>query len=127
MVGHGKGTADGAALGIVRAVDKAGDARLNHGSGAHGARLDGDVEIGAEKAVISCALGGFAESDDFGVRGGVAMRDGAVSSACDDLTFHHDDGADRDFAAFAGSASLGESDAHEFEIELLGGGHGGSE
>src|SRR5690348_8356654 len=47
-----KTRADCTCLRIVRAVDESRDARLNHGSGTHGAGLDGDVDCGAEQAII---------------------------------------------------------------------------
>ena len=41
---------------------------------------------------------GFAESEDFGVGGGIGFRDGRIEAAPDDLAIDNDHGADRDFA-----------------------------
>ena len=46
----------GAAFGVWRAINQACDAGLNHGAGAHGAGLDGDVERGACEAIIADLL-----------------------------------------------------------------------
>lgn len=120
---EGEAGADSAGFGIVCAVDEAGDARLNHGTGAHGAGLDGDVEVGAEEAVSSDRVCGFAEHDNFGVRGGVAIRDRAVAGARDDSSKGDDDGADGDFAGEGGLAGLVEGGAHEGKPGIARRGH----
>src|SRR5437016_6078312 len=58
--------ADGAALGIVGAVDEARDTGLDDGTRAHAARLDGDIQCRIGKAIVAKTAGGFAQSDDFG-------------------------------------------------------------
>jgi len=70
--------ADGAAFGIVGAIDEARDPGLNDGAGAHAAELDGDVERGIRKAVVAKKAGGFSQSNDFGVGRGVAIANGAI-------------------------------------------------
>jgi hypothetical protein len=62
-------------------------------------------------------LCGVAQRENFGVRGGIAMRDGAISGARDDLLVEDDDSADGDFAALGGFAGLVERFAHEGEID----------
>ena len=77
--------AHGATFGIVAAVHESGDASLNDGTGAHAAGLDGDVEGGVRKAVIAEDAGGLTQDDDLGVGGRVAVANGAVARASDDL------------------------------------------
>src|SRR6267154_1733021 len=77
--------ADGAAFGVVGAVDEAGDAGLNDGAGAHAAGLDGDVKGGVGEAVVAEEASGLAEDDDFGVGGGVTIAGGAVAGTGEDL------------------------------------------
>ncbi len=84
MIEDGEAGADGATFCIVRTVNEPRDARLNYGAAAHGAGLDGDVERRAGQAVISESSCGFAESDDFGVRGRVAIGDSTIAGASDD-------------------------------------------
>src|SRR5260370_26195870 len=70
--------ADGAAFGIVGAVDEAGDTGLDDSARAHAAELDGDVERGNRKAVVAKKAGAFSQNKDFGVGRGGAIADGAL-------------------------------------------------
>ena len=70
---------DSAAFGVVGAVDESRNACLDHGAGAHAARLDGDVKRCVRKTVVHESAGGFAHYDDFGVGRGIAVADGAVT------------------------------------------------
>ena len=117
VVEDGEAGADGAAFGVIGAVDKAGDASLNHSAGAHRAGLNGDVQGGVEEPVVAEAEGRFAEGDDFGVGCGVGIGDGAIAGVGDDVAAGHDDGADGDFAARGGVAGFVESGLHEFQVE----------
>ena len=105
-----------AALGVVGAVDQARDASLNDRTGAHAARLDGDVEGGACEAVIAETAGGFAKDDDFGVGRGVIVADGAVAGACEDLALMDQESADGDFAGRGRGAGFGERLLHELDV-----------
>lgn len=71
--------ADRAGLGIVRAVNEAGNAGLNHCAGTHAARLKGDVENGVRKPVVAEGASRFAKRDDFRVSGGIAIANGTVA------------------------------------------------
>jgi hypothetical protein len=108
--------ADGAAFGVVRSVDEAGDAGLDDGTGAHAAGLDGDVEGGIRKAVIAEEAGGFAKNDDFGVGGGVAIADGAVAGTDENLAVMDEDSAYGDFVGSGCCAGLAERFLHELDI-----------
>lgn len=90
MVEYRKAGTHRAPFYVVRAVDKARDPRLNHRSRAHRARLDRDVDSGVGQPVVSNGARGLAKRDDFGVRGGIAIRNGAVSGkGYDALADHH--------------------------------------
>jgi hypothetical protein len=108
--------ADGAALGIIGAVDEAGDAGLDDGAGAHAARLDSDIERGVSKAVVAEKAGGFAQDDDFGVGGGVAIADRAIASTGEDFPVMDKHGADRDFAGCGRGTGFGECFLHELDV-----------
>ncbi len=123
MVEDGETGADGAAFHVICAVDEAGDARLDHSPGAHGAGLDGDVESRVEEAVIFDFLRGGAEGDDFGVGGGVAIGDGTVAGAGDDAAFVDDDGTDGDFTAIGGEAGFFQRGLHEGDVSIRDFGH----
>ena len=71
-------------------------------SGTHHARFQGAVERGVFQAIVSDFGGGFAEGQDFGVRGGIVAGDRRVGAAADDFVFDDDNSAHRDFSfAFA--------------------------
>jgi hypothetical protein len=107
---------DCAAFGLICAVDETGYTRLDHCPGTHRAGFDGDVKRGAEQAVIADSEGRVTKRENFGVGGGVAMGNRAVSSACNDFFVENEDGTDGDLAALGGLASFGERFGHEGEI-----------
>jgi len=108
--------ADGAALGVVGAVDEARDAGLDHGTGAHGARFDGDVESGTGEAVVFKDMRGSTHDNNLRVGGGVAVANGAIAGAGEDLAVMHQDGADRHFASGRCGARLSQGFSHGLEI-----------
>jgi hypothetical protein len=110
--------ADGAAFGIVGAVDEARDTGLDDGAGAHAAGLDGDVERGVDETVVAEKTRGFAQCDNFGVGGGVAIADGAVARTRQDLAFMDEHSADGDFAGCGGGTGFGERFLHELDISF---------
>ena len=116
--------ADGAGFGVVGAVDQASDAGVDHGSGAHGAGLDGDEELAVAQAMVAEGGAGLAQGDDFGVGGGVAVADGAVAGAGENLTFVYEHSADRDFAGFGCGTRFCESFLYELDVSFYrAGGH----
>jgi len=90
--------ADGAALGVVGAVDEARDAGLNDRAGAHAAGLDGDVEPRVREAIIAEEAGGFTKDDDFSVRGWIVVADGSIAGTRENLSIVNQDGSDGHFA-----------------------------
>src|SRR6266404_1738904 len=91
--------ADGAALGVVGAIDETRDAGLNDRTGAHAAGLDGDVQGGVSETIVAEAAGGFTKHDDFGVSGRVIVADGAITGARKNLSVVNQNGADRHLAS----------------------------
>jgi hypothetical protein len=73
-----KARTDGPALRIVRAVDEARYAGLDNRPGAHATGLKSDVESCAGHAVVIEETSSFADHDDFGVGGRVAVAYRAV-------------------------------------------------
>ena len=105
-----------APFGVVGAINDAGNAGLDDGAGAHGARFEGDVEGGAVEAVIFDGLRHFADDDDFRVGGGVVVPDGAVAGADQNGAAMNHDRADGDLASFGGGLRFGESELHEVDV-----------
>lgn len=110
--------ADGAAFGVVGAVDEARDAGLDDGACAHAAGLDSDVERGTGEAVIVQKARGLAKDNNFGMGGGVAIADGAVTGTGEDLAVVDEDGADGDFSGCSCAARLGEGFLHELDVSF---------
>jgi hypothetical protein len=127
VVEDGEAGPDGAAFGVVGAIEEAGDARLDHGAGAHGAGFNGDVESGIEEAVIFHLLGGSSEGHDFGVCGGVAVGNGAIAGTDDDATVEDNHGANGHFAALGRFAGFIERRLHEGDVGVRGIRHRGPE
>ncbi len=110
--------ADGAAFGIVGAVDEARDTGLNDGARTHAAGFNGDVERGVRETVVAENAGSFAEDDDFGVGGGVAIADGAIASTGEDFAVVNEHGADGDFAGCSRCARFRERLLHELDVRF---------
>ena len=127
MVEYRKAGTHRTPLHVVGAVYKARYARLDHGSGTHGARLYGDVDSGAGQPVVSNGARGLAKRDDFGVRGGIAIRDGAVSSTRDDALADHHDRAHGDLAALRSGARFVKRGTHVELVDVVLLVHGQSE
>ena len=94
---------------------------MDHGAGAHGAGFDGDVEGCPGEAIISDTFRGFTQSDYFGVRGGIAIGNGAVSGAGYDLLIDYYNGADGHFAEFGCAAGFFERGAYEAGVVVSSG------
>src|SRR5262249_11940153 len=107
---------NGAAAGIVCAVDQPWHTCLNHGSCAHGARLESYVERRARKTIIIEEVGGFADNNDFGVGSRVVVADSAIAGASDDFVFVYEQSTDRDFACARRSARFFEGELHVIEV-----------
>jgi hypothetical protein len=116
MIEYLEAGAHGAAFGIVGAVHQARDTGLDHRSGAHGAGFDGDVERGAEQAIISDGARGGAQRHDFSVRGGILIGDGAIGGLGYDAAIDHDNCPDGDFSDGGRGARLVKREAHEIGV-----------
>lgn len=90
----------GSGFEIVRPIDKRTDSGVDHGSGAHGARFYGHEEVAVFQAVIADCGSGFAQGDDFSMRGGIRVGEIAIKSAAYDLAFIHHNGPDRNLSDF---------------------------
>ncbi len=110
--------ADGAAFGIIGAVNEAWDACLDDCASAHAAGLDRDVENGSSEAVIAEEAGGLAEDDDFRVGGGVIVADGAIAGTGEDFAAVDEDGPDGDIASGSRGASFLKRCLHELDISF---------
>ncbi len=108
--------ADGAAFGVVGAIDEAWDASLYDGARAHATRLNGNVQRGAGEAIVPEKTGGFTKNEDFGVGGGVAVADRAVARASEDLAFVDEHSADGYFACDSCGTRFGKCFLHELRI-----------
>ena len=102
----------GAALRIIAPVDEARDPRLDHGSRAHGAGLDCDVRSGIVQPVISQFPGRRAQGQNLRVRGGITIRDGAISRSGDNTVSEHDDASNGHFAILGRCARYGKRRLH---------------
>jgi hypothetical protein len=103
---------DRAALGVESRVIEAAEARVCDRAGAHRAGLERHVEVAADKPLGARRRGGFADGENFGVRGRIGPFAGAVSGPGKDDAIARDRRADRRFAARFRRARFGEGDAH---------------
>ena len=108
----------GAALGIVAPIDQTGDARLDDGPGTHGAGFDGDVEGDASEAVVIEDTGSLPQDHDFGVGSGVAIADGAVTGAGQDVAPMDKHSANGHFSGRGRCASLLQCRSHELDVNF---------
>lgn len=127
VIEDGELGSDGAAFGIVGAVDEALDAGLDDGAGAHGAGFDGDVQRCAEQAVIAEAERRFAKRNDFCVGSRVGIRNGAIAGPGKDVAARDHNRANWDFAACGSVAGLVERGLHEGDVRWWRLSHVGSE
>jgi hypothetical protein len=96
--------ADGAAFWIVGAVNEAWNSGLDDRTGAHAARLDGDVEGGIGQAVVAEKTGGFAKDHYFRVSRGVIVADCAIAGTGKNLAFVDEHSTNGNFAGFGGGS-----------------------
>ncbi len=113
-----KARADGAAFGIIGAVDETRDTRLDDGARAHATGLDGDVKRGVGETVVAKNTCSFAKNNDFGVSGGVAIADGAVARTGENFAVMDEHGADGYFAGCCRSARFNQRFPHELDVSF---------
>ena len=108
--------ANGAAFGVVGAINEARYASLDDGACAHAARLDGDVEGGISEAVVAEKAGGFAKSNHFRMGGGVIVANGAVARSSENLAVVNERRSDRNFAGCGRGACFSQGFLHELDV-----------
>ena len=113
-----KTSVNGAAFGVVRAVDEVWDARLNHRAGAHAARLNRDVECSAREAIVSQYARGFAKYNHFGVCRGITVANRPVAGAREDSAVTNQSSPNRNLSGSGRGARLGERFLHEFDVGI---------
>src|ERR1700722_15107278 len=116
VIQHCKNRAACARFGICGGVNKAIDARMDHGSGAHGAGLKRDVEGAAVETIIAKDTGGFTNGDDFCVGRGIDVAQDAILAARNDCASMNDDRANGNFAGFSRQSRLGQRGLYRFWI-----------
>ncbi len=110
--------ADGAAFGIIGAVDQTWDTRLDDGACAHATGLDGDVKRGVGEAVVAKNTCSFAKDNNFGVGRRVVVANRAVAGTGENLAVMDKHGTDWDFAGGSCVARFGKSLLHELGVTL---------
>jgi len=70
-----------AATRLRGSIDQSRDARLKHGAGAHAAWLDGYVQGGIREAVVADYFCGFTQNNNFRMRRGITIANGAIAGA----------------------------------------------
>ncbi len=88
----------GACLWVASAEDDRGDASEDDRARAHGAWLERHVEGRVRQPPAAERLGGAADREDLGMRGGVAAQLALVAGCREKLAIAGDDGADRHIA-----------------------------
>src|SRR6185312_6936248 len=126
MVHHSEHRAAGAGFWIGGGIDQSRNTCVEDRAGAHGARLQRNVEraacVGvpvfrtAEEAVILQRAAGLAQRDDLGVGRGVVVAQHTVLPAADDLAIAHNDRADGHFAGSLRGASFRYRGLHVMNI-----------
>ena len=106
----------GAALWIVAPVHQPRNSRLNHGSGTHRARFDGDVKSGATYAIVSNVFGGRPQRHDLCMRARIASGDAAVPRPRNYLVPNCDHATNRHLAFFRGGSRFSKRKIHEREM-----------
>ncbi len=89
---------DAAALGVKRSEVEVADSGEGDGLRAHGARLQGDVEIAVREARRPGYAAGFANGQQLGMGGRIIVPLDPVVGAGDDVAVPDDHRADRDLA-----------------------------
>lgn len=97
---------------IAGAKDQACQARVDHGSGAHGAGLNRGKHHATGQAVVPEPRRGLAQSYDLGVRRWVMVAQVAVLALAQDLSVLDDYGAHRHLPGFGGGSRLFHGEFH---------------
>ena len=85
---------------VVGAINQAADARMHDRSRAHRARLNCNKQVAGGKPMVTQGDSGLAQSDNFGVCGGIFIEDVAIPSPAYDAAIMNYHRSDRHFACF---------------------------
>src|SRR5579859_7939857 len=105
-----------ARLAVSRPIHHTPKARLNNGSGTHGAGFDCNIESTISKAIVPEFSSRPAQSQDLRVSGGIIQVARAVVRSRDHPSILDDDGAHRDFLLVESAPGLAQSQAHELHV-----------
>lgn len=97
---------DGSCFGVTGTVDELFYASLNHGSGAHDARFDGDDQDGAGQPVIAQVLCTLPQCQDFGMSRRIVGFYRVVVAAADNLSVDEENSPDGHLSCGLGLPSL---------------------
>ena len=89
VIEHRKARSHSATLGIVASVHQTRHASLNHAPRAHDARFYRHVQCRPGQPIIAELARTFTQYHHLRVRGRIAIPNGSVAGACDDLPFVH--------------------------------------
>ena len=106
MIENFEDRAGSARLGVERADDQASQPGVNHGSGAHGARFERDVEMAIGEPVVAERAGRLAQGDDLGVSRGIDVSQYTILPRGNDLILEDDDSANRHLSRIRGECRL---------------------
>src|SRR5258708_1878711 len=95
VIQHLNHRSDGARLRVVGTVNQAFEAGMDERACTHRARFNCSKQLAVFQAVVAESGTRFAQSDDLGVGGRIAIREIAVAAAADDLAAAYYDRADR--------------------------------
>src|SRR5262249_14255562 len=104
---------DRAALRIGRAIIEPADTRKGDRARAHRAGLERHVEIAVDQPLGADFFGGLPDRQYFGMRGRIALGQGAVARGGDDLVIAHNHASDRHLAGFSGVFRRFQCQIHE--------------
>ena len=90
--------------------------RVQHGTAAHGAGLQGDKQFTSIESVIAKGCGGGTHRQNFGVGAGVVCGNRRVAAAGNELAVFDHHGAHRNLPLLRGQARLVQRQAHPVRI-----------
>jgi hypothetical protein len=102
----------GTGLWVVGTIDEAFDTGVDESTGAHGARFQGDKQVGIVEVPGAGSAGGLLEGQNFGVSGGIAASLPTVAGSPNDDPVANHDGPHRDLAQALGIERFSDRRAH---------------
>jgi hypothetical protein len=105
-------------LWVLGTVYEATDSGMNRRSGAHRARFDCSKQFAVAEAMVTDVSGGFAQSHNFSMSGGIAVGKIAIPSSADHAAFGDDYRADWHFVRLQGTLGAAQGLVHPKLIHL---------